>query len=147
MPTLAIIEFPPPHRWNELVELCWDLLRVELNDPNAVRDGWQGQAQAGVDIYGRRNGRAPYLGVQCKAPGPRGTLTLPELRDEEDNAEMFEPPLAELVIATTAPRDAALQRTVRLLTQEREATRRFGMYVVVHGSVSIGRQNWPTPLP
>ncbi len=129
MPTLAMIEFPPSRSWDDLEELCWDLFRTEWNDPNAVRHGRQGQAQAGVDIYGRRNGRGPYIGVQCKAHGPRGTLTLPELRDEVRKAEMFEPPLAELVIATTAPRDAALQRAVRLLTQEREATGRFGVYV------------------
>ena len=129
MPTLAMIEFPRCRSWEELEELCWDLFRTEWNDPNAVRIGRQGQAQDGVDVYGRRSGRGPYIGVQCKVHGSQRVLTLREVQAEVRKAEGFDPPLGELIIATTAPRDAALQREIRLLTQERERGGRFAVYV------------------
>src|SRR5680860_537423 len=66
MPTLSMSELPPPRSWDEFEEIAWDLLSREWNDPNAVRHGRQGQAQQGVDIYGRRQGQGPYIGAQCK---------------------------------------------------------------------------------
>jgi hypothetical protein len=129
MPTLATAEFPHSRNWDELEALCWDLFRTEWNDPNAVRHGRLGQRQNGVDMFGRRQGRGHHIGVQCKLHGQHASLTLPEIRAEVHKAEGFQPRLDEFVVATTAPRDARLQRAVRLLTEEREASGRFGVYV------------------
>ncbi len=68
-----------------------------------------------MDIYGRAaHLDGAYAGAQCKR---KSRLTIPEIEEEAGAAKEFEPPLAEYVVATTASRDASLQRDVRLLSQ------------------------------
>lgn len=125
MPTLPTAALPPPLGWDELEEMCWDLFSVEWQDPNAVRHGRQGQRQDGVDIYGRKSGRGRSIGVQCKLHGQTSALTSKEVEAEVAKAEQFVPSLGAFIIATTAARDAALQRSVRQFSDARLATGAF----------------------
>jgi len=86
-------------------------------------NGRQGQSQHGVDVYGRRGGDGAWVGVQCKRRLDK-PVTARGLREELEKAKRFQPPIAEFVLATTAPRDAAIQEEARRLTEAMRATPR-----------------------
>jgi hypothetical protein len=130
MPTVPQSELAVPKSWDEFEDIVWDLYRRVWGDPNAERYGRKGQAQQGVDIYGRParlGGR--YVGVQCKRYAD-GELTRKVVDKEIAKAEGFSPPLAEYVIATTAHRDAKLQQVVREINEARQAASKFSVHVV-----------------
>lgn len=130
MPTIPQSELPRPKSWDEFEDIVWDLFARAWNDPNAQRYGRSGQTQQGVDIYGRPphlEGR--YAGVQCKLCEP-GKLTRPLIEAEIAKAETFVPPLAEYTIATTHPRDAALQHIIRDINEEHAKKSQFVVHVV-----------------
>ena len=43
----------PPANWNDFEDLCHKLWRSIWGDPNTQKHGRKGQAQHGVDIYGK----------------------------------------------------------------------------------------------
>ena len=65
MPTLSNINLPTPKSWDEFEEITLDALRIKWDSPNLQRHGRQGQAQAGVDIFGD-DYLSQKAGVQCK---------------------------------------------------------------------------------
>lgn len=95
-----------------------------LDDPHAECNGRQGQAQCGVDVSGYRNGKQ-HVGIQCKKKFEK-EVTEAELRAEIAKAEKFIPPLNEFILATTAPRDAKIQRVAKEITAGRTD---FSVYV------------------
>lgn len=125
-------ELPHPADWQEFESLCWTLWKRIWNDPNAQRLGRSGQAQDGVDVYGRLDGAGPYQAVQCKrfsaALGSKVTTAI--LRKEVDKAKGFTPPLRTLIIATTAPNDATIQTEARRITAEQEGSGGFAVQVL-----------------
>ncbi len=119
MPTLAATQVPPPSHWQDFEHLCCDLYRRLWGDPGTQRNGRTGQAQHGVDVFGRPGGGGSFAGVQCKLKNElvAGTLTAETLEEEAGKAkEKFRPRLASFLVATTGPRDAAAQEAARLLT-------------------------------
>src|SRR5262249_38298431 len=80
------------------------------------RNGRPGQKQDGVDIWGHDDDNR-HIGVQCK--NTVDGVPLATVKAEIDNAEAFEPKLDRLYIATTAKRDAVLQKAVREISQKR----------------------------
>lgn len=103
---------PAPSNWQDFEHLCWDLWRAEWRDPNALRHGRSGQAQQGVDVYGRHDGA--WVGVQCKRVED---LTEKFLCDEVKKAKGFAPGLGHFIMATSDPKkDAALEKLARQLT-------------------------------
>ena len=65
MPTLSNMQDPPPKDWSEFESITLSSLKIKWKSPNLTKHGRQGQAQAGVDIYGEDDlGR--FVGVQCK---------------------------------------------------------------------------------
>ncbi len=102
------VELPPPRDWQVFEDSCRDLFAAAWGDPETKKYGRSGQKQHGVDILGLRNGR--WQGVQCKRKRgfPEKGLTEKEVRTEVEAARRFPQPLETLVIATTAPADAAL---------------------------------------
>jgi tetratricopeptide (TPR) repeat protein len=130
MPNIAQTELYPPKSWDEFEDVVWDLYSRVWGDPKAERYGRTGQAQQGVDIYGRPSdlgGR--YVGVQCKRYA-EGRLTQTVVEKEIAKAEGFEPPLAEYIIATTEHRDAVLQAAVRKIDEARRAAGKFAVRIV-----------------
>lgn len=94
-----------------------------LGDPNTQMHGRTGQRQHGVDIYGFRDKDPNRLvGVQCKKSDDPITKT--ELKAELTKAKKFNPPIAEFIIVTTAPRDGKIQKIALELTNSLAKTAR-----------------------
>lgn len=124
-------EFTPPEHWEDFQRLCKDLWAAEWRSVGAEHHGRNGSEQAGVDCYARLPNRGGWQAVQCKKKQrwPARKLSLREIEEEVDKARAFEPPLKHLIVATTANRDAKLQRDVRLLNARNK--KRFKFIVTV----------------
>lgn len=109
--------WPPPTDPIAFESLCADLWGSIWGQP-ALRNGRNGQPQAGVDIYGRYGDK--WIGVQCKQKDDllRSKLTSTQLAQEVEAARRFVPPLSRFIIATTGPSDAIIQELARNLTEE-----------------------------
>lgn len=122
MPTLSTINLPTPKSWDEFEEITLDALRIKWDSPNLQRHGRQGQAQAGVDIFGD-DYLSQKAGVQCKKYDT--ALTIKTIKEEIENAEKFTPEIDVFFIATTLPTDATLQKQVRLISKDRNDNKKF----------------------
>jgi hypothetical protein len=115
------VDLPPPSYWQDFERITLDVCRKLWNNQYAEPNGRQGQAQGGVDVYGYDNVQGEYVGVQCKkrknkANGlevPSTTLTVDEIDAEIKEMKASRSDLDRYVIATTGPRDVALQDYVR----------------------------------
>jgi hypothetical protein len=126
MPNLRNLQLAPLKDEDEFENLCLALWKRILHDPNAQPNGRRGQAQRGVDLFGRRNGSLDWVGIQCKVR-TKGVLATEDVDNDVALAKTFNPHLTELVFATTAPRDEGLQEYARILT---ESSRRDGLFSV-----------------
>ncbi|MBI4661466.1 MAG: SUMF1/EgtB/PvdO family nonheme iron enzyme [Verrucomicrobia bacterium] len=124
-----IERWEPPNDAAAFESLCLDLWRDIWHDPSAQKHARRGQKQDGVDIFGRDHGA--LVGIQCKQKDGRlwAALTVRELETEVNAAKKFEPKLARFILATTAPRDAALQKRANQLTEEHRAKGLFTVEV------------------
>ncbi len=122
MPTISSSIVPPPKSWDELEDISLAAAKLRWNSTDFFRHGRQGQAQDGVDIWGHDDDDR-HIGVQCKNTVMGITLTVVE--SEIEKAESFVPKLDRLYIATTAPRDAPLQKDVRDISQSRGREGKF----------------------
>jgi tetratricopeptide (TPR) repeat protein len=120
MPLISAMQIPPPQNWQDFETLCFDLWKNIWKDQDTQKHGRQGQAQHGVDIYGRPNREGKWAGVQCKGKDnySEKSLSESELITEVEKALKFKPTLSEFAIATTAPRDAKLQELARKVTAD-----------------------------
>lgn len=120
MPSIDV-DIAPPTNWQDFERLTLDYARIHWKNEYAERNGRQGQAQAGVDVYGYNYSANEWTGIQCKKKNNSATpskgLTTSEIDNEVQLAEAFMPKLDRFVIATTSPRDAKLQGHVRTLYQ------------------------------
>ena len=114
--SLSNRSLPKPENWQDFEFQTWLLFRAELNDPATEQNGRQGQAQHGVDVFGRRKGKN-WVGVQCKQKMDEG-VSEAELRTEVTKAKSFDPKISEFILVTTARRDAAIQKVAREITDE-----------------------------
>ncbi len=85
----------PPNEPAAFESLCLDLWKEIWHDPGAQKNGRSGQAQAGVDVFGRQDG--VWVGVQCKQKDGllRTKVTVAELEAEVHNALGFQSKLAK----------------------------------------------------
>lgn len=151
------LSLPPPDNWQDFEELCLDLWSKLWNDANAQKHGRSGQAQQGVDVYGRPDQGPKWAGVQCKLKNQRadGGLSLSELEDLIKEARRFEPPLGHFIIATTAPRDAHLQAAARRMDDCERQSGSFSVAVFswddivskLSGFPEILRKYYPAHFP
>lgn len=114
--------FPKPRDWNALEDIVCDLFSRRYNNENFQRYGRSGQKQAGIDIVGVT--LIGLLGVQCKHH-PVGNIRFTEIEEELAKAEDFKPALDELIIVTSAERDATVQQRLLELTSERKSQGKF----------------------
>lgn len=115
-------QIPPPRNWQDFERDSRILFECILKDRGVQKNGRSGQAQNGVDIYGRQNGEGDkWIGVQCKGKDANygQVVTEAELRDEVNKTRGFEPELSEFYLITTAPDDAVIQKAARTITNER----------------------------
>ncbi|BAP88180.1 putative uncharacterized protein [Burkholderiales bacterium GJ-E10] len=129
MPTIYGMRLPAPSDWQEFELITRDAMQLKWDSPMLQRNGRQGQAQHGVDIYGSDQLGRP-VGIQCKNTVKR--ITFKKIEAEVRNAEGYEGKLLALYIATTAEIDATLQKKVRLLSEAR----------VNKGEFAIGLLYW-----
>lgn len=110
----------PPANWNDFEDLCHKLWRSIWGDPNTQKHGRRGQAQHGVDIYGKPSYASGYHGVQCKEKDRQlaKELKIEEIETESSKAQLFTPKLESFIIATTAARDTQIQEKCRKLSSE-----------------------------
>jgi hypothetical protein len=120
MPAIEV-EIAPPVNWQDFERLTLDIAKAQWRDDYAERNGRQGQAQAGVDVYGYNHTSREQIGIQCKKKNqsevPSRRLTAAEIDTEVEAAKMFSPKLDRFIIATTGPRDTNLQAHARELNQ------------------------------
>lgn len=126
-------QIAPPTSWTKFEDLCRSLFAAIWKNPLAQKNGRSGQAQNGVDVFGRPSWTGgSFHGVQCK--GKNGTYgakaTRAEILDELAKAETFRPALGHWTFATTAPNDGDLQQFVRELSDERVAQGKFPIDII-----------------
>ncbi|MDO9528418.1 MAG: hypothetical protein Q7J27_04570 [Syntrophales bacterium] len=98
--------------------LCRDLWKNDsANDPVCF-NGRPGQAQDGVDVYGRNTLTGEWFGLQCKVRAENNTLSKNEIDAEIAKARNFNPSLRRYYLCTTLKRDAVLQEIERTITDE-----------------------------
>jgi len=122
--------FQPPLYWQQFEDLTEGVFRVLYNDNRPTKFARVGQAQNGVDVYGRENGTGRLIGIQCKRMDeldeknqkrPGGAITQKIINAELEKVRGFKPALDPWVLATTAKRDANIQRYVLDLDEEAQA--------------------------
>jgi tetratricopeptide (TPR) repeat protein len=125
-------QISPPEYWQEFEKLCADLWGRIWSDENTQMNGRTGQAQHGVDVYGKKNKKGDWVGVQCKGKDGRygQSVSDDELYAEVEKAKSFIPPLKEFILATTAPVDAKIQQTAREITADFEKKGIFSVNVM-----------------
>jgi formylglycine-generating enzyme required for sulfatase activity len=124
-----IERWEPPNDVTAFESLCQDLWKDIWQDPGALKNGRRGQKQDGVDIFGHEKGA--LVGIQCKQKDGRlwAKVTEAELEAEVAAARRFKPKLARFILATTAPRDAAIQRRANQLTEQHRRQKLFSVEV------------------
>jgi len=105
-----------PENWQDFERLCKKLWGEIWDCPNTIkRNGRQGQAQKGVDVYGIPKDETAYWGIQCKGKDDytKSQLSEDEIENEIAKAQTFEPPLHSFYFATTANKDAKIEEYIR----------------------------------
>ena len=148
MPNFANQQIPPPANWQDFELLCCDLWRAIWQDPNALRNGRQGQPQHGVDVYGRPNLGHLWAGVQCKGKDNYANkiLTEDEVRVEVEKAKGFKPGLSEFIIATTGPKDSKIEELSRTITEGHLQYSLFSVHVWGWSDIVARIEDFPDVL-
>lgn len=114
--SLSSRTIPQPKNWQDFEHYTWLLFKAELSDPRTQMHGRTGQAQNGVDVYGRRN-KNDWVGIQCKLKYADFVSEV-ELKAEVEKAKLFIPKISEFILVTTTRRDANIQKVARQLTED-----------------------------
>ncbi|MCU0431951.1 MAG: hypothetical protein MUC87_00695 [Bacteroidia bacterium] len=120
-----------PELWQDFEELCKMLWGEIWVCPEIKRNGRNGNAQHGVDIYGVPNGQSEYYGIQCKGKDyyTHAQLTETEIDKEIAKAKTFKPQLKKFYFATTANKDAVIEEYVRLKDLESRKAGSFEIHL------------------
>lgn len=112
----APIQILPPSNWQDFEELCKRIWENKWNYPeDIIKNGRIGQNQHGVDICAYVESKKGYCGIQCKGKDnfTNKQLTISEINEEINKAKNFKPDLKSLIFATTAPKDAEIEKYIR----------------------------------
>lgn len=110
------LQLRKPENWQDFERLCKVLWGEIWECPDTIkRNGRQGQAQKGVDVYGIKKGEYVYRGIQCKGKDDytNSQLTEAEIDNEITKALLFTPKLKSFYFATTANKDAHIEEYIR----------------------------------
>jgi hypothetical protein len=129
MPIPSTSDLPKPKSWDEFEDIVWEIYTRRWQDPYAQRYGRSGQAQKGVDIYGKQSNSDKYVVVQCKRYEDK-SFNSNTIISEVAKLEEFTSPISEYLIATTTSRDTKIQDFVMKLNQERISENKFPVNVV-----------------
>ncbi len=125
-------QIPPPKNWQDFETLCADLWEKIWNDPQTQKNCRSGQAQHGVDIFGRKEGHGDWHGIQCKGKDALygKAVTKKELIEEVEKGKKFSPKIKTFILATTAQTDGVIQKEARKLTEKNEKEGLFSVTVL-----------------
>lgn len=121
------VEISPPKNEADFERMCAQVYGVVFNDRMPKMNGRRGQAQGGVDVFVKEAG-VGRLGIQCKKYTLK-PVKWTDVEEEVRKADEAKSPIKRLILATTAPNDAALLRRVHALSDEREAAGLFPVEV------------------
>lgn len=127
MPTIANSNIPTPKGWDEFEDITLSVAKIRWGHSDFCRHGRPGQQQNGIDVYGH-NQNANLIGIQCK--NTIHGIDFDTITKEMEKATSFVPPVTQLFVATTASRDAKLQKKVRHLNKKRIDAGAFGVAVL-----------------
>jgi len=117
MALTAGTELKRPDTYQVFETQCMKLGKVMINARTMNKNGRRGQAQKGVDVWGRRDNNVDHIvGIQCKQKGFGQELEEKEVREEWEQALTFVPPIEEFFILTTADNDAKMEELARVLS-------------------------------
>jgi len=129
--------FQPPLYWQQFEDLTAGVFEAVYRDPRPTKFGRPGQAQNGVDVFGYEYGNGRLIAIQCKRmdeldvnnqPRPGGVITRKILDDEiKEVLKGFKPLPDTWILATTAKRDAAIQKYAVSLDKKSRAKGSFGI--------------------
>jgi len=120
-----------PSNWQDFETLCKKLWGEIWQCPEIKKNGRTGQAQHGVDVYGKPTGEHSYFGIQCKGKDEYTDkqFSQEEIIKEVEKAKLFEPPLKKLYFASTAVKDTKIEAFVRKVNLEQEAKGLFEVHL------------------
>lgn len=110
------LQLRKPENWQDFERLCKVLWGEIWECPDTIkRNGRQGQAQKGIDVYGIKKGECVYRDIQCKGKDDytNSQLTESEIDNEIAKALLFTPKLNSFYFATTANKDAHIEEYIR----------------------------------
>lgn len=126
MPTRLTTNFPPLTDFNEFQSLTSDLCALEWEDPETKQFGRTGQAQHGIDVYGKpTDAEGKYRGAQCKLRTRGDQLTESEIEKEVADAHSFRHPIDKLIIVTDGLRDTHTQLLINEISDREVANGGF----------------------
>jgi len=120
-----------PENWQDFESLCKKLWGEIWQCPEIKKNGRAGQTQNGVDVYGIPSFDDEYYGIQCKGKDEytHKQLTLKEINSEIEKAKTFEPKLKKLYFATTAVKDAEVEKQIRIKNTEHKKNKLFEIHL------------------
>lgn len=120
-----------PENWQDFESLCKKLWGEIWQCPEIKKNGRAGQTQNGVDVYGIPSFDDEYYGIQCKGKDEytHKQLTVKEIDKEIEKAKSFEPKLKKLYFATTAVKDAEIEKVIRLKNTEHRKNKLFEVHI------------------
>lgn len=118
-------EIPPPKNEADFERMCAHVYGVVFDDRMPKMNGRRGQVQGGVDVFVKEAG-VGRVGIQCKKYTMK-PVKWDDVVDEIGKADKHGTPIKKLILATTAPNDAALLKKVQELSDAREAK---GLFLV-----------------
>lgn len=110
----AQLQLRKPSNWQDFELLCKKLWgEIWKCEDTIQRNGWLGQKQNGVDVYGIPLGVSQYYGVQCKRKDEytHAQLTKTEIDSEINKARNFSPTLKRFIFASTSNKDTEIENT------------------------------------
>jgi hypothetical protein len=135
--------FPKPRDWETFEDIVADLLKRRYGTVNLQRYGRRGQGQSGIDIVGPT--KTGVLGAQCKHHA-EGNIPISEIDAEIDKAEGFPLSLCELIIATSASRDAKAHSHVLALSEKRKQQSQWSVSIIFWEDIIDWLEGYPDLL-
>ncbi|WP_222165919.1 restriction endonuclease [Edaphocola aurantiacus] len=127
----AKVQLNKPANWQDFETLCKKLWGEIWQCREIKQNGRSGQAQHGVDVYGKPNGETQYYGIQCKGKDSytHAQLTNAEIDTEIEKAKDFKPQIKKLYFATTANKDTKIEEYIRLKDLENQQLGLFEVHL------------------
>lgn len=143
---MSDFQLPIPRDWQKFERLCYFAYKAEWDSNDIKMHGRLGQAQYGVDVFGTRKSDKKFLGIQCKGKDNNFGIApdIDEVISELKKAEEFLPKLDAYIFATTATRDAKLQRQVSELSRARESENQFSVEIIFWEDIELILQAHPS---